>query len=98
MVSKGKRVEQEGARKQVERLFELAEKMGAREQKLADRYVELARKLASKNRISLRRYNRKHCRKCSAYFTAKTLRVRTRPTAVIYTCLKCGHITRIRKK
>ena len=94
MVSKSKRVEQSGARKDVETLFLLAK---TAEQKLADRYVFLARKLASRNRISLRQYNRVHCRKCSTYFTSKTLRVRMRPKTVVYTCLKCGEIKRIPK-
>jgi RNase P subunit RPR2 len=77
MVGKGKRVEQTSARKEVERLFSLAK---TATQDLADRYVALARQLASRNRISLRAHNREHCRKCSTYFSAKTLRVRTRPT------------------
>ena len=94
MVSKAKRVEQEHARKDIDRLFKLA---SSASQKLADRYVLLARKLANRNRVSLREYNRKHCRKCSTYFSAKTLRVRTRASGVVYTCLKCGHVTRIRK-
>ena len=98
MTGKSKRVEQEGARKDIEKLFTLASEIAPREQKLADKYVALARKLASRNRVSLRRYNRVHCRKCSTYFTSKTLRVRTRQTAVVYACLKCGHITRIRKE
>jgi len=100
MTSKTKRIEQEGAAKDVERLFALAKSTGIKEQKLADRYVALARKIASRNRVSLRKHNREHCRKCSCYFTSKTLRVRTRSkphNTVIYTCLRCGHMTRIRK-
>jgi RNase P subunit RPR2 len=101
MASKGKRIEQEGARREIERLFVLAEKAAHSApdgQRLADRYVSLARKAASRNRISLRRYNRLHCRKCSCYFTSKTLRVRTRPNSVVYACIRCGSITRIRKR
>ena len=94
MASKQKRIEQLGARKEVEQLFALARKAS---QQLADRYVALARKLAARNRISLRHYNRVHCRKCFTYFTSKTLRVRTRRGSVVYTCLKCGNMTRIRK-
>ncbi len=100
MTGKAKRIEQAAARKEVDDLFALAAKVVRSEpdgQRLADRYVFLARKLASRNRISLRRYNRLHCRKCSCYFTSKTLRVRTRTASVVYACLRCGHITRIRK-
>lgn len=95
MVSRYKRKEQELARKEIETLFRLA---ADAEQQWADRYVAKARKLASRTRVSLRKYNRVHCRKCSTYFTASTLRVRTRPASVVYACLKCGHITRLRKK
>jgi RNase P subunit RPR2 len=97
MVSKAKRAETEFARKDIERLFSLAE--ATTEQRLADRYVALARKAASRHRVSLKRYNRVHCRKCSCAFTGATLRVRTKtgPAGknVMYECLRCGHITRI---
>jgi ribonuclease P protein subunit RPR2 len=95
MVGKLKRIEQEGARREVERLFALAKDA---KQELADRYVLLARRMAERNRVSLRAHNREHCRKCCAYFTGKTLRVRMRPGSIVYTCLRCEHVTRIRKK
>lgn len=94
MVSRQKRLEQDVARKEVRELFSLAAKAP---QEWADRYVQKARKIASRNRVSLREHNRKHCRKCAAYFSAKTLRVRLRPSGVVYTCLRCGHMTRVRK-
>jgi RNase P subunit RPR2 len=97
MVSKAKRVEQGAARKDIDKLFALAAETAHSDQCRADRYVEIARKAASRNRVSLRQYNRLHCRKCSSYFTSKTLRVRTRPASVVYACLKCGDIKRIRK-
>jgi RNase P subunit RPR2 len=98
MASKTKQAEQVGARAEIERLFALAQKNAVAEPKLAKRYVSLARGLASRHRISLRKYNRMHCRKCCAYFTSKTLRVRTRPASVVYACLSCGYMTRIRKR
>lgn len=94
MVSRSKRIEQEVARKQVKELFALAAKADSQ---WADRYVAKAAKIASRNRVSMREYNRRFCRKCHTYFTAKTLRVRTRPSGVVYTCLKCGHMTRLKK-
>jgi ribonuclease P protein subunit RPR2 len=95
MAVKGKKQEKEGSRKDIEKLFSMAKEA---RQELADRYVSLARKMASRSRVSLRKYNRVHCRKCSTYFSAKTLRVRTHPSYVSYTCLKCDHTTRIMKK
>ena len=94
MAGKSKIVEQMSARREVEQLFSLAKDA---EQKLADRYVFLARKIASKNRISLKSHNREHCRKCSCYFNSSTLRVRMRPKSIVYACLRCGDITRLRK-
>jgi RNase P subunit RPR2 len=94
MVSKAKRFEQDVARKDIRALFRLAKETP----RMAERYVEHARKLASRNRVSLREYNRVFCRKCGAYFSSATLRVRTRPTTVVYTCLRCDHMTRIPKK
>ena len=94
MTSKLKKSESAGARKDIQTLFALAKEVASNEQELADRYVFLARKMASRGRISLRAYNRVHC---SCYFTSRTLRVRTRPDkGVLYTCLRCGHVTRIR--
>jgi RNase P subunit RPR2 len=96
MTGKGKRAEQEHAGREIERLFTLAAEAGAAEQKLADRYVHLACELSRRNRVSLRKYNRVHCRKCSTFFTSKTLRVRTRAgVGIVYACLRCGDITRI---
>jgi ribonuclease P protein subunit RPR2 len=98
MTSNQKRKEIAGAGREVDTLFALAKTAAeAGEQAAADKHVLKARKLASKNRISLRKYNRVHCRKCSTYFTSKTLRVRTRVgVGIIYTCLRCDHVTRIK--
>lgn len=98
MSGKIKKAQALGSRQEVERLFAVAKQNAVTDPKLAQRCVEIARKIASKSRISLRKYNRLCCRKCSAYFTSKTLRVRTNPSSVSYSCLSCGDVTRIRKK
>lgn len=92
-----KRQEIAQARKDIANLFAMAKEKAHTEPALADRYVKLARKLALKHRISLRQYNRVHCRKCGTYWTGRTLRVRTRPAAVVYSCLACEHTKRYRK-
>ncbi|MDD9954170.1 MAG: ribonuclease P [Candidatus Woesearchaeota archaeon] len=86
-----------GDREDIKQLFLFAEEVAPQEPYLANRYVALARKISSRKRISLRAYNRKHCRKCSVFFTSKTLQVRTRKDHVVYQCRCCGNMTRIRK-
>ncbi len=98
MASKFKRIEAQGSRLEVERLFMVAKANAIKNPNLSNRSVVIARKLASKNRISLRKYNRLHCRKCAVYFTSNTLRVRTTSSSVVYSCLSCNHVTRIRTK
>jgi len=66
---------------------------------LASRYVALARAISKRSRVSMREYNRIHCRKCSASLRATPgIRVRTRTTRgaamLVYTC-SCGHSTRM---
>lgn len=92
---RGKRKEDLGAQAAIAGLFAQA---AVSDQEAARALVMKARTLASRRRVSLRAYNRAHCRKCCAYFTARTLRVRTRATHVVYACLSCGHVTRLRKK
>lgn len=94
---RGKRKEDLGAKAVIAGLFAQAAMAAVSDQEAARAFVMEARKLASRRRVSLRAYNRAHCRKCCAYFTARTLRVRTRATHVVYACLSCGHVTRLRK-
>ena len=84
------------AKEEIERLFMLAKE--TKDPALARRYVHLVRERATRHRISLRSYNRAHCRKCCAYWNSSTLRVRMRPESVVYTCLSCGAIKRFRKR
>ena len=62
---------------------------------LSRRYVELARKIAARHRISLG--HKSFCRKCDTVFVAgKTLKVRvsSREKMMLYVCLKCGNVTK----
>jgi len=95
-MSRRKKVE--NARSRIGELFAEAGVIALRDPAGARALIFKARKLASRKRVSLRAYNRRHCRKCCAYFTSKTLRVRTRGDHIVYACLGCGHVTRLRKR
>lgn len=83
------------ATERIERLFELADGVSSKRPELADRYVQLAWRLATRYNIRLPpRLKRKFCRKCMTFLKpGKSCRVRTRtsPPRVIITCLRCGH-------
>ena len=79
------------ANERIKDLFSEAEK----NPKLADRYVELARKIAMKARMPIpKAYKRKFCKYCSSYFTSENVRIRTRNSKVVYYCLNCRKYTR----
>jgi len=72
-------------------LFAEAEQAFSGHPERSDRYVELARKIAMKARISIpRQFKRRYCPYCHHYWLpGKTVRIRTHKGRVIYTCLLC---------
>ncbi len=62
---------------------------------LAHRYGDLATRLARRYQFSLQPGQKAQvCRKCRAYRTGETSRVRLQQGRIITTCLSCGHIHR----
>jgi len=89
-----KEKKQKIARERIDKLFEQAEKTTS--QKLANRYVDLARKIAMKVNLRMpRKYKRKFCKHCYNYFRKGNYRVRTRNGKIVYYCFKCKKYTRI---
>jgi len=84
------------AKERIEILFKEADKIYKKSIKLADRYIELARKIAMKAKVKIPIiYKRKFCKHCYAYLIpGKTSRVRIHKHRVIYYCLKCKKYTR----
>ena len=81
-------------------LFDQAEQTFPRDPDLAQRYVDLARKIAMRTRTHLPRdLRRRVCRSCKAYLvpgaTSRTRIRQRREPHVTITCLRCGHTTRI---
>ena len=67
--------------------------------KMADRYVELARKIGMKFNVPIpRELKRKFCRHCNSYFQKSNYRIRTRNKMIVYTCFKCRKYTKFKIK
>jgi len=80
-------------------LFSKAELIQTSEPERAQRLIQLARRIASRNRVhlpsDLRRYI---CRNCKSYITPANTRTRLRQSRephLAVTCLLCGHVNRL---
>jgi len=88
------------ARERIEILFNLALEAYRTDPTLAQRYLDLARKIGARAKVRLpTRFRRLVCRCCkSLVIPGSTLRVRVKPGRsrhVALTCLRCGAVTRI---
>ncbi len=84
------------AEQRIARLFSLAEKAFPKRPDLADRYVDIARRISMRHRVSIpREYKRNVCKECHAYLVqGENSRTRLDGRNVVITCLKCGVIKR----
>lgn len=81
------------AKERIQILFEQAEK--AKNQELANKYIQTARRIAMKINLTLpRTYKIKFCKHCYNYFRLKNYRVRTRDKKIVYYCLNCKKYTK----
>jgi ribonuclease P protein subunit RPR2 len=82
--------QREIAKERIENLFEEAEKEFSKHPERADRYVELARKIAMKTKVRMTDYRTKFCKHCYKYLKpGANCRVRTKNKKVIYYCMNC---------
>jgi ribonuclease P protein subunit RPR2 len=91
------------ALERIHTLFELAKRNIRKEPKLAQRYAEIARKIAMKTRVKLpKEYSHLICRHCKSFiYPNVNCRVRVqqrREPHMVITCLECGKPMRIRLK
>ncbi|HII99094.1 MAG TPA: ribonuclease P [Methanoregula sp.] len=86
------------SRERVAVLFCQAELAFADHPERSNRYVELARKIAMRQRIRIdREYRRRFCHHCSSYLVpGQNMRVRVHRGNVVVTCNLCNKITRYR--
>lgn len=88
------------ARQRIRILFRLAVETVDEAPDLAQRYVEIAKKIAMRSRLRLpREYRRLICRHCKSFiFPGVNCRVRIQPRRephVVITCFNCGKHMRI---
>lgn len=96
MARRNKQSERDVARERIDTLFELAAEAWP-DQERCNRYVELARTIAMRYRIKLRReQKRMFCKHCYAYLRpGGNCRVRINRGRVITRCDACGGFRRI---
>ncbi|MFH1276449.1 MAG: ribonuclease P protein component 4 [Candidatus Woesearchaeota archaeon] len=92
-----KNMQKEIANERIRKLFAEAEKVFSSDQKLAHRYVTLARKIAMKTKIMIpSELKRKFCKHCYKFLMpGVNSRVRKRVGKIVISCLECKKFTRI---
>jgi len=87
------------AAERIQRLFALAaEEAASGPSPLADRYVDLARRIGMRYNVRIpRAFAGSYCRGCSRYWVeGRTVRTRLRGGRRVATCLGCGRVRRTR--
>jgi len=84
------------AKESINHLFTEAEKVFSEDKSLANRYVEIARKIGMKYKVRIpSNLQRKFCKHCYKFLVpGKNLRVRTQKSKVVYYCLECKKFMR----
>src|SRR3974390_1076814 len=84
------------ATQRIERLFRMAGEVCGRRPDLADRYVDIARRISMRHRVSIpRELKRNVCKNCSGYLApGVNARVRIDGRNGFITCQRCGGIKR----
>jgi len=88
------------ALQRVNTLFRLAKEVIHENPELAQRYIQIARRIAMRTRLRLpKAYKSQICRKCKSFiFPGVNCRIRIqqrRESHMVITCLNCGGIYRI---
>lgn len=85
------------AREHIDSLFKEAEETFSENKALANRYVELARRVAMKVKVRIpAEYKRRFCKYCHKYLRpGVNTRIRMRKGKVIIYCLECKRLRRI---
>lgn len=84
------------ANQRIERLFAMAAEAYTGRPDLADRYVDIARRISMRHRVSIpRELKRSICKDCYSYLRpGSNARIRADGHNVVITCLKCGGVRR----
>ncbi len=93
-----KKIQKKIAEKRIKKLFSLAEKKARFDEwDLADRYVEIARKISMRYLVKIpKEFKRRYCKHCYSYLhTGKNCRIRISRGKIILYCENCKKYTRI---
>ena len=84
------------AKERIGELFEQAATAFNEDRALANRYVELARKISMKYKVRIpSELRRRFCKNCNSYLVPSVnCRVRVSKGKLIYYCLECKHFMR----
>lgn len=97
MRKSGKDFVQKIALERIWRLFELADAAFNKHPERSKRYVELARKISTRNKVRMpRELKQKFCRKCGAFLKqGKNAKLRVTKSYVVVSCGECGNVRKI---
>lgn len=96
MLRREKKLERQIALERIKILLERAQKIKNEDYELARRYVELARRIATRYRVRIpKELKITFCKKCLYPYRSDRIRVRVRKSRVIITCLNCGYEKRV---
>jgi ribonuclease P protein subunit RPR2 len=86
----------EMAEQRIERLFSLAEKVFSTRPELADRYVDIARRISMRHRVGIPgQYKKRICKQCGSYLMpGQNSRTRLDGKNIVITCKNCEAIKR----
>jgi len=86
------------AKERIRVLFEQAKSVFSAHPEMSNRYVDLARRIAMRQRIRIdREFRRRFCHHCYTYLVpGRNMRVRIHGGSVVVTCQTCNKKTRFR--
>lgn len=84
------------AEQRIKRLFELAERAYPQRRDLANRYVDIARRISMRHRVGIpRELKRRVCKGCGSFLVpGENCRIRLDGNNIVITCLECGAVKR----
>jgi len=85
------------ALRSINALFKKADSVFEESPELADRYVQIARRICLRCRVRTpKRWKRRYCKKCHKFLKPGiNARVRLRNKKIVITCLECKNIVRV---
>ena len=95
---KDKKIQKTIANKRIDKLLSMAERRALSDNlNLADRYVEIARKISMRNLVPIPKdFKRRFCKHCYSYFLPDSnCRIRIHRGRLVIYCYNCKKYTRI---